>query len=281
LSGYVGTGATPVPSRDNYIYNNTVYVNNSAIEPQISIFAEDTYIYNNIFMYLNGSSMGIRNEDGVNGFLEDMQNGGVLYVSNNMFQGDISTTFKNKDAAKLDNAWPSFSSPDGTSPGDDNGNADIYDISNGSVLIDAGLSFSEPAFPAAGSGIFAHITEYPTSDNFGNTIDINTYAPNIGASNSYNSNSALGTNHIREEAVLFSIYPNPVKDVINLTISQELSNPIIQVFDVMGKQVFISEPSIEQGVHQFQLPHSIRNGIYFLKLTDNNKYQAEQFILYR
>ncbi|GAB1308893.1 hypothetical protein KH5_15760 [Urechidicola sp. KH5] len=280
LSGYVGTGNPPVPSRDNYIYNNTVYVNKANIDTQISIFAEDTYIYNNVFMFLNGSSMGIRNEDGVNGFLEDMENGGVLNVSNNMYQGSINTTFKNKDGDPLDNAWPSFSSPGGTSPGDDNGDADIYDINNGSVLINAGKSFTQPLFPSAGTGIFAHISAEAFDDGFGNTVDINNHPPNIGASNSHNSNSVLGLNEVSNNS-LFTIYPNPVTNRVNLNISETLINSTIQVFDVTGKEVFAHKESLSSGENSIELPSNIKNGIYFLKLTEGKKTQTQQLILYR
>ena len=280
LSGYVGTGNPPVPSRDNYIYNNTVYVNKANIDTQISIFAEDTYIYNNVFMFLNGSSMGIRNADGVNGFLEDMENGGVLNVSNNMYQGSINTTFKNKDGDPLDNAWPSFSSPGGTSPGDDNGDADIYDINNGSVLINAGKSFTQPSFPSAGTGIFAHISAEAFDDGFGNTVDINNHPPNIGASNSHNSNSVLGLNEVSNNS-LFTIYPNPVTNRVNLNISETLINSTIQVFDVTGKEVFAHKESLSSGENSIELPSNIKNGIYFLKLTEGKKTQTQQLILYR
>lgn len=285
LSGYVGTGNTPVPSRDSYIYNNTVYVNKAAIDTQISIFAEDTYIYNNVFMFLNGSSMGIRNEDGVNGFLEDMQNGGVLNVSHNMYQGDISTNFKNKELSQVPPvtplvAWPSFaSSPDG-SPGDDNGTANIYDIQSGSSLVDAGKSFTQPSFPSAGTGIFAHISDEAFDDGYGNTVDINNHAPNIGASNSHNSNSVLDLDEVSDSS-LFTIYPNPVTNYINLNLSENLTNSTVQVFDIMGKEVYANKGTLNSGENTIDLPSNIKNGIYFLKLSEGKKSQTQQIILYR
>jgi hypothetical protein len=279
LSGYVGTGKTPVPSRNNYVYNNTVYVNNSAIKPQISIFAEDTYIYNNVFMYLNGSSMGIRNEDDVNGFKEDMQNGGVLEVSNNMFQGSIGTTFKNKDAAKLDNEWPSFSSPSGSSPGDANGSSEIYDISSGSVLIDAGKQFTPPVFPMAGQGIFANVTSHASDDGFGNAVDPS-QQPNIGASNSHNS-YILGTNGIKEVQNVFSIFPNPVKEDVHIQLLKPLSKAEVVVYDVMGRMVYnITKKNINQKM-KIALPTAIKNGIYMIRISAGNVSQTTRFILYR
>ena len=279
LSGYVGTGNTPIPSNNNYIYNNTVYVNNAAIDPQISIFAEDTYIYNNVFMYLNGSSMGIRNADGVNGFLQDMQNGGVLDVSHNMFQGDISTNFKNLDTDKLDNAWPSFSSPSGTSPGDADGTSDIYDISLGSVLIEAGKQFIPPVFPEAGQGIFANVTSHASVDGFGNTIDPN-HQPNIGASNSHNSN-VLGQNNLNELPRVFTLFPNPVLKDINIQLLKPLLKADVTIYDVRGKRVYTTSESVRNNQLNFRLPNSVKNGIYFIRISEGNLTQTSQFILYR
>ncbi|GGZ87405.1 T9SS type A sorting domain-containing protein [Algibacter mikhailovii] len=279
LSGYVGTGKTPVPSRNNYVYNNTVYVNNAALTPQISIFAEDTYIYNNVFMYLNGSSMGIRNEDGVNGFLEDMQNGGVLEVSNNMFQGNINASFKNKDNAKLDNAWPSFSSPPGKSPGDANGSSDIYDISNTSVLKDAGKQFTPPVFPMAGQGIFANITSNASDDGFGNAVNP-TKNPNIGASNSHNSN-VLGIENFNELPKVFKLFPNPVKEDVNIQILKPISEADVSFYDVQGRFVYGISKVVPNQNMKIELPNSIKNGIYFIRISDGQEVQTTRFILYR
>jgi len=278
LSGYVGTDNTPIPSRNNYIYNNTVYVNNPNIKPQIFIFAEDTYIYNNVFMYLNGSSMGIRNEDNINGFKEDMQNEGVLTVSNNMFQGNISTTFKNKDVAKLDNAWPSFNSPSGTSPGDTNGTEEIYDIYETSVLVNTGIQFTPPVFPEAGNGIFANVTSDPTKDIFGNIVDVN-IKPNIGASNAHNS-AILSSKTLLNDSV-FSIYPNPVKEDLQIKLTSQMKNVYIKVFDVLGKLVHQKNEFGNALNLNVQLPLSIRNGVYFVKISEGNRSQTSQFILYR
>lgn len=277
LSGYVGAdNGVPrpvVPPRDNYIYNNTVYVNNAAIQPQISIFAEDTYIYNNAFMYANGS-MGIRNEDGLNGYEANMQNSGVLTLSNNYFHGTINATFKSLDANRIDDgSFPSFQGAGGSEPDD-------YDIWNGSPLVDTGTSFAQPSFPAAGAGIFAHISEHPSDDGFGNTVDINNYAPNIGASNSHNANSTLGISDIASKT-LFTIYPNPVNDLLAIQLKDELRSSTIQVFDVMGKEVHSLNSSLNTGENLIVIPSNIKNGIYYLKISENERIQTQQFILYR
>ncbi|GAB1308895.1 hypothetical protein KH5_15780 [Urechidicola sp. KH5] len=277
LSGYVGSdNGVPrpvVPPRDNYMYNNTVYVDQAAIEPQISIFAEDTYIFNNVFMYAGGS-MGIRNEDGINGYYESMQNGGILHVSNNFFHGNISTTFKSKDANRVDDgSFPAFQNAGGSNRGD-------YDIWSGSPMVDNGLQFTQPSFPAAGSGIFAHIADEVFDDGFGNTVDINNHPPNIGASNSHNSFSTLGIDNSTENQ-LFTIFPNPVKENLTLQTPQNIQNATVQIFDVQGKLIHTTQNSELNGNTLVKIPVQIKNGIYFLKVSNKLQEQTQQFILYR
>jgi hypothetical protein len=278
LSGYVGTDKTPIPSQNSYIYNNTVYVNNPNIDTQISIFAENTYIYNNIFLYTNGSSMGIRNEDEVNGLRVDMQNNGVLEVSNNMYQGNISNTFKNLDASILDNVWPSFSSPSGFSPGDANGSSELYDLESGSLLINAGKTFTPPVFPMAGQGIFSHITSAAVNDGFGNQLAADS-PPNIGASNSYNTN-LLHSQDI-SNTPSFLIFPNPVLKDINVKIFSPNSSANIIVYDIQGKPIYNIVKEINNQEIKVELPAYISNGIYMLLISTDEFNQAARFILYR
>lgn len=270
VSQYAGTGNN-VSSDNSYIYNNTVYLDEN-YTPDMYFHGKNIYVYNNILIEDSAS--------GVIGQSVDLQidNGSRLYMSNNMYQGNVHNNLINGTNARWTNTNWYNSNPDFITPGDTEEAG--YDISGSSSAIDLGLSFPQPPFGAHGTGIFAEIPEYPEHDNFGNTVDINNFAPNIGASNSFNANSVLGTDRF-EETMLFGLYPNPVKDKINLNLSQELINPTIQVFDVMGKQVFAANQSMNQGENLIDLPSNIRNGIYFLKVSDSNTSQTEQFILYR
>ncbi|WP_430814947.1 T9SS type A sorting domain-containing protein [Carboxylicivirga sp. RSCT41] len=269
LSGYVGKDSAPVPSNNSYIYNNTVYLDAPACKPDISIFAEDTYIYNNIFYAMNGAQIG-------SGGVEiDMRNGGELMVSNNLFFGNIAMAFSNLDASKV-SGDPLFVDPVSV-----NGRPDNFNIQSGSNAVDRGLSFKEPEFPMAGQGIFENITNVPVEDLFGNAMDIENLIPNIGASNAYSSNSQVGINDLSRVSDLFSIYPNPVQDHLNISLSESGKEVNYEVYSIHG-QLILSD-CLTAGVNALQitLPANVKNGIYFIRVANADVFQVERFVLYR
>jgi len=73
-----------------------------------------------------------------------------------------------------------------------------------------------------------------------------------------------------------SIYPNPVnsqKPVINIT-STHHANKTIEIFDVLGKQVFSTLLSgKELNVSRF------RKGVYILRITENNISESRKLII--
>lgn len=173
VSGFAGSGNTPIRSDSNYIYNNTIYLTEN-YTPNIEIYAGNTYVYNNAFMTTGSGSIASEGE------VIDIANGS-LRVSHNYFRGNISTTFQNRDNNKVTEGWPNFHNASSSS----NTGFQIYESS---AFVDAGRSFSQPAFPMAGQGIFINIPEYPEVDAFGNSVDIENQAPNIGADNNHSSN---------------------------------------------------------------------------------------------
>lgn len=168
VSDFAGTG-NRITSNENYIYNNTIYLDQN-YTPDITIISKNTYVYNNIFMVDNGQ---IGEQVDIN-----IDSGSELYVSNNLFQGTVNTQFSDLDKNKTVGE-PSLQKGGGNA-------IDDYQIQTGSAAIAAGKSFSQPPFTMAGSGIFQNITEYPTVDAFGIPIDIQNNDPNIGASNANN-----------------------------------------------------------------------------------------------
>lgn len=270
LSGYVGKDKPPIPSENSYIYNNTIYLDEVRCKPDIEIFAKNTYIYNNIFYAINGAQIGA---GGVN---IDIQSGSELVVSNNLFYGDIATSFTNLDNNKIINQDPLF-----TNPVSENGSIENFNIQAGSPVIDVGKTFPEPEFPMAGLGIFKDITLYASSDVFGNPVDLQNQIPNIGASNAYNSNIAVGVADIPRVRDMFTIYPNPVKDVLNVKIKHPSEKLAIEIYTIQGKVV--EGVAIDSGLQklQIQIPANIRNGIYVLRIIQDNNIQTERFILYR
>ena len=253
-----------ISSDQNYIYNNTIYLDKN-ITPDISIKSRNTFIYNNIFMAMNG-------EIGQN-VTVSTETGTTLSVSNNLFYGKVSDDFITLDN-KAKNGDPLFNNLQEL-------DKDSFKILPESPVINNGMMFSEPAFPMAGKGIFKHITALASKDAFENKVDLANSNPNIGASNANNLNLTLGldseTNMERE----FNIYPNPVKDDINLFFKKYIDEANLYVYSIQGKLVHsVSSKSIE-GDLIVALPQSIKNGIYFLKILSRNKEQTSQFILYR
>ncbi|WP_430810872.1 MULTISPECIES: T9SS type A sorting domain-containing protein [unclassified Carboxylicivirga] len=269
LSGWVGKDITPVPSDENYIYNNTVYLDDPKCKPDISIFAEDTYIYNNIFYAMNGAQIG-------SGGVEiDMQNGGGLNVSNNLFYGNVATAFSNLDARKV-NGDPLFVNPVST-----NGAPDNFNIQSGSAAIDKGFSFKEPEFPMAGQGIFADVLLVPSEDIFGNAMDIENLIPNIGASNAHNSGHQVGIEDLTRVSYLFNVYPNPVRNKLNIQLSESNKEIHYSIYSIQGQLIY--SENIHSGIKELSihLPENANNGIYFIRITQGDYYQVERFVLYR
>ena len=268
LSGYVGGDKSPVPSNNNYIYNNTVYLDKTRSKPDIEIFAKNTYIYNNIFYAMDGATIGAGDVS------IDMQSGSELVLSNNLFYGDIAADFSNLDDHSVVLKDPLF-----TDPVSDNGGVDNFNIEQSSPVIDAGMSFPQPSFPMAGIGIFSNITEFPTTDIFEMPIDINNKKPNIGASNAYNS-KVLGVNFPKSKQELFKVYPNPVKGNLNIQLVQHLQKADITIYNMQGQSIYTNSKNPTGSMLAINMPQTLRNGIYILKVSEGQKSQITRFILF-
>ncbi|MBB3699860.1 Ig-like domain-containing protein [Flammeovirga yaeyamensis] len=173
VSGYVGSGETPVRSDSNFVYNNTVLLNKSGYTPDISIFAKNTYIYNNIFKVINGASIG------ADEVMIDIENGSELLVSNNLFYGNVSNAFMNLDNNKITSQDPQFMDETAT-------DIDGFQLKENSPALNNGKAFPEPSFPMAGQGIFENISLHTATDIYGNPVDVKNLIPNIGADNKHN-----------------------------------------------------------------------------------------------
>ncbi|MBR8536161.1 T9SS type A sorting domain-containing protein [Carboxylicivirga sediminis] len=269
LSGWVGKDITPIPSRENYIYNNTIYLDDVKCQPDISIFAEDTYIYNNIFYAMNGAQIG---SGGVN---IEMQNGGKLKVSNNLFYGNVATDFTNLDAGKV------IGDPLFTNPVSANGDVANFNIQPGSAVVDQGLSFEEPEFTMAQQGIFENVELIPAVDAYGNTIDMANRVSNIGASNAYNSGDQVGINDGLRVMDMYSIYPNPVRDVLKVCFNLSNQEFSYSIYTIEGQKVQSARAVSIADASSIDLPGNAKNGIYFIRIEQGNYYQVERFVLYR
>ncbi|ANQ52463.1 T9SS type A sorting domain-containing protein [Flammeovirga sp. MY04] len=255
VSGFVGADEEPVRSTNNYIYNNTIILDKPEYKPNISIYAKDTYVYNNIFKTSNGATIGAKE------VMIDIEEGSELVISNNLFTGDISRRFTVLDDNAIIQKDPMLQNES-----DD----DIlgYQIQENSPVIDQGKKFPEPIFPMAGQGIFKNFTLKTTHDIYGNEIDVTNLIPNIGADNNFNSKKSsdddvTSTDDIKSSS--FKIYPNPVTD--KLTIQSISDAPqVLSMYSILGEEVFKThfKNVYELPIHQYQ------KGTYIIKLMDNN-----------
>lgn len=72
----------------------------------------------------------------------------------------------------------------------------------------------------------------------------------------------------------FSIYPNPAHDHIFINLVNNTNT--LQVIDITGRAV-ISKTNLSKGIHNINLAE-LTNGIYFIRITNDNKSTVERFI---
>ncbi|MCK4920781.1 MAG: sulfatase-like hydrolase/transferase, partial [Bacteroidales bacterium] len=199
LSDFAGTG-NRIKSDENYIYNNSAYINEN-ITPDITIISNNTYVYNNIF-YADGLS-AIGEE-----VKFDISDGSTLDISNNLYFGNISNEFTNMDTSPV-YGDPGYASPGGL-------DTESYKLIQGSPAIGAGKTFVEPVFPNAGKGIFKDVKMIPEFDLYGNAVNLANDIPSIGA---FNADPVSGISFFKnsDPESNLSIYPNPVKESLNIT----------------------------------------------------------------
>ena len=141
-----------IRSRGVYIYNNT-YVITKDSKPQIEINGEDTHIWNNVFVMEAGSRLGEKMTIGWG------QDEGVD-IARNAYSGPVSPAFTTLDADPVFTEL-SFSGEKLA--------AKTYALPGKEEL--QARAITHPPFPAAGKGIFAHVTEAPSVDFFDNPIN--------------------------------------------------------------------------------------------------------------
>ena len=160
----------PKKSTNVFVYNNTIYqgtnYKNSIGDSEISLKATSLNFINNI-IYLEASA-----KLGVLAYLFDVNV--PNFASNILFGGTIKSNFKTLDATRKE-VDPKFS---------DIGRRHFsgYKLLSNSPALGSALSFVEPNFPLAGTGVFAAITSNASKDIFGNPVNLAT-ATNIGAYN--------------------------------------------------------------------------------------------------
>ncbi len=267
VSPYAGKDRD-ILSDSSFIYNNSVYVD-AAITPDISMVGKNIFVYNNIFYASGAATIG---QD----VTVDIEAGSALAMSNNLYFGNVTSTFKSHDSKPV-NGNPQYVNAGGLT-GDD------YQIQEDSPAINAGIQFPEPIFPMAGKGIFKNITITPRVDMFGNPVGVSDSIPNIGADNNYN-NSYVGIHDLElVEGNSFEVFPNPVKDKAIVTITGKKAGEInLLISDLTGAVIQKQNYHLNIGQNSIQVivRSDIRNGIYLLSIEENGQYVSKRIVIYR
>ncbi|MDB2410387.1 right-handed parallel beta-helix repeat-containing protein [Pseudomonadales bacterium] len=153
---FVSDFAVPkrILSRDIFIYNNT-YLVTSGSDPYIELNGENLHLWNNLFVVEPGGRLGKK-------FNLGWINGAGLDMQSNAFSGNVSPNFIQFDQQSVITALQ-FSG--------DHRNLNTFAVSESqSDLFGAGIDVPHPDFPAAGQGIFQHVSEIPSVDFFTNTL---------------------------------------------------------------------------------------------------------------
>jgi len=93
--------------------------------------------------------------------------------------------------------------------------------------------------------------------------------------------TSLNENTVINEVKFF---PNPAKDVLNISFDLELSGKVsIDVFDLLGAQVYTAKLGNKGvGLHSKTInTESLKDGIYFLRITSNDSPLTRKFMISR
>jgi len=72
------------------------------------------------------------------------------------------------------------------------------------------------------------------------------------------------------------IYPNPAKDELNININYEVSNTRIEMYDILGRQVYLNEKPVI--MDKINVSH-LEKGIYYIRLFIDNKIMTQKVII--
>jgi len=96
-----------------------------------------------------------------------------------------------------------------------------------------------------------------------------------------NLNGTVGLNEVFEEALDFSVYPNPVASQasIDFTLTDN-SRVIIDVIDIMGRVVnHVADMKLDAGDYQFELPADLASGLYSVRLNMDGYVTSRKVII--
>ena len=73
---------------------------------------------------------------------------------------------------------------------------------------------------------------------------------------------------------IFSIYPNPSSDVLNLKLPNTSSNVIIEIFDVTGKRIYKSKATKQSAINVVNW----KTGLYFVQVSFDDYKVTKRFV---
>ena len=77
------------------------------------------------------------------------------------------------------------------------------------------------------------------------------------------------------------IYPNPASDAVNVTFSsEESSNAVLSIMNLMGQMVYTTNVSIQEGYNMVNVPvNQLRAGIYMVNIKSNKGTSTQKLIV--
>lgn len=87
----------------------------------------------------------------------------------------------------------------------------------------------------------------------------------------FSSNGVLNVNQVEFENL--SIYPNPTRDILNISNAE---NANIQVFDILGKMILSKE---NLSLNEQLIVSSLNAGVYFAKISKEGNTTTKKFIV--
>ena len=97
------------------------------------------------------------------------------------------------------------------------------------------------------------------------------FAPNGINFDDFKIDTVLGTSNFNDQA--FNFYPNPVKDILNLNYSKDITN--VAVYNLLGQQVVTKNVNSNQS--QIDMSH-LASGTYMVKITSNDQVKTIKVI---
>ena len=240
VSNFCGSGSVRCPSSGSFIYNNTVFVNDS-INPEIYFWPNigDILMYNNI-VYVGSSGQVLPT------LIQNNLN--TLDISHNLFYDsariDLDTDLINNalwgDPALLNPSMLGIDDPS------------MYQIQSQSPVIGMGKLISGSTDP------LNFLQNNGGMDYFGNLVS-STASPNIGASNHLNT---LIENQSKKDKVI--AYPTFTIDEVSLKIEGFNGDLSTKIYGTNGKLI-----STQKG--EMISMKKYKKGIYILEVHFNNQ----------